>query len=75
MEVISELRRLRYRPSLTSVAQMAGISRTELYRVINSGMASKAVEQALERSLRIVTQTPSHKPRSPTATTGPSRPI
>ena len=65
-KVVQELRLLRYdrRPSLTSVAQAAGISRTELYRVINSGRASKATGTALERALRDVTSTPCQNPRS-----------
>lgn len=55
--VVTELRKLRYdrQPSLASVAQAAGISRTELYRVINTGRVSAAIRTSLERSLRVVT--------------------
>ena len=57
-QFVAELRKLRFdrQPTLTSIAQAAGISRTELYRVINTGQASDAVARAIEQSLRSVTK-------------------
>ena len=54
--VVTELRQLRYgrKPSLNSIARAAGISRTMLYNVINSGQASVAVAAALQRGLQAV---------------------
>jgi hypothetical protein len=51
-EIVSELRALRYaRPTMSAIANAAGISRSLLYNVIISGQLTPRTKDALERAL------------------------
>ena len=55
-QAIRTVRAIRFepKPTLSSIARAAGISRVTLYEVINSGKATDAVAQALARGLQAV---------------------
>lgn len=55
-QAIQQIRTIRFepKPTLSSIARAAGISRVTLYNTINTGVASDAVGQALVRGLQAV---------------------
>lgn len=65
-ELLTEIRRIRYGYTMCDVARHSGISRAELYRMLNSGRISAKHKPRLEKVLQPVSKQPSNIRRSVT---------
>ncbi len=59
-EIVRELRRISYSPSIAELSRRAGLNRDTVFRVIRSGQASSRVQSALDCALRGVVSDPYH---------------
>ena len=65
-QIVAELRRAYYTPTITGIAAPAGLHTATLYRAIHSGRLSTRNAEALEKALRFIASPQSHNRRSVT---------
>ena len=74
-EIVAQLRRIRYRPTIASVSRDSGVSRTSLYQAIRTGALSDKHAKMLMRALHSDRYWRLDNPRSPQPVISPSRPL
>ena len=63
-QLVREIRRIHYCPSMTDVAARAGLHRVTLYRIVKSGQVQAKYRDALVRAIRYATNEVYDNPRS-----------